>query len=168
MSLLACGSDKGGDTGAEDAGEGETAALQPESGDWDVVTSGWSDDNCNAEAALTDVVTVTFSDVGDSSFAMTLYEAGLTRIGNTTTCTHSGDDVFACEDFFHDVAIDGIDATVNMVGIPAVTINSETDAAGQGDLTLDCTGTDCGMLEGGNPFTSFPCTVTNSWTATPQ
>lgn len=168
LPLLACGAEKDDDTGAADGEDGEPAALQPESGDWDVVTSGWSDDNCNAEAAFTDVVTVTFSDVTESSFSLTLYEADLVRVGNTVSCTHGGDGVFACEDFLNDVAISGIDATVNIVGIPTVTLNSETNAAGQGDLTVDCSGPDCGMLTGGNPFTGFPCTATNNWTATPQ
>jgi hypothetical protein len=145
----------------------EVPALQPQSGDWNVVTSGWSNDKCNAETALTDVESVTFSDVVDSSFTITLYEAGDIRIGSSATCTHSGDGVFPCEDFFNDVPIDGLDATVNMVGIPTVTLSSETEAAGQGDLTLDCTGTDCGMLTGGMPFTGFPCTATNNWTAVP-
>lgn len=172
LQLLACGADKDEETGAADGTDGTDGApqpaLQPKSGDWDIVTSGWSDDNCNAEAAFTDLVTVTFSEIDAFSFSMTLYEANLTRVGNTITCTHAGDDVFACEDFFNDVAISGIDATVNVVGIPTVTLNSTTSAAGQGDLTVDCTGTDCDMLTGGNPFTGFPCTATNNWTATPQ
>jgi hypothetical protein len=167
MQVAACGSDKAGETGAVDEDSEESTSLKPQSGDWTVMTSGWNDDNCNAEEALTDIVTVTFSDIGESSFSLTLYEEGDIRVGNTTTCTHGGDNVFACDDFFHDVAIDGMDATINMVGIPTVTVNSETSTSGQGDLTLDCTGADCGFLTGGMPFTGFPCTATNNWTAVP-
>lgn len=168
LQVTGCGNDKLDETGEVSTDGQDTEALQPQSGDWTVVTNGWSNDNCNAEEALTDVVLVTFSDVSESSFSLTLYEEGDIRIGNTTTCTHAGNDVFACEDFFNDVPIQGMDATVNMVGIPTITLNSETDAAGQGDLTIDCTGSDCGMLTGGMPFTGFPCTATNNWTAIPE
>jgi hypothetical protein len=163
--LAACGTDtvEEVDTDAQ-----EVDTIQPQSGDWTVVTSGWSNDNCNATEALTDVVSVTFSDVVTPSFMLTLYEEGDIRLGNRFKCTHTEDDVFACDDFFNDVPIEGIDATVNMGGIPTVTLNSETDAAGRGDLTIDCTGTDCGLLTGGMPFSAFPCTTTNNWTAVPE
>jgi hypothetical protein len=166
--IIACDDKEGVDTEGDDTALHESDASLPQSGDWSVLTSGWSNDNCNAEEALTGVALVSFAAVDESSFIMTLFETGEIRIGNSVTCTHTGDDVFACEDLFHDVPIDGMDATVNMVGMPIVTLNSETSAAGQGDLTIDCTGADCSMLAGGMPFTEFPCTTTNNWTAAPE
>ena len=166
--IIACGDKEGVDTEGEDTALHESNALLPQSGDWSILTSGWNNDNCNADEALTGVALVSFAAVDESSFIMTLFEEGEIRIGNSVTCTHAGDDVFACEDLFHDVPIAGMDATVNMVGIPTVTLNSENSAAGQGDLTIDCTGADCSMLVGGMPFTEFPCTTTNNWTAAPE
>ena len=161
VSLTACDTDTKDEVGDTDA----QVSLQPETGDWTVVTSGWNNDNCNAEEAFTDVVTVTFSNVDETSFTVTLFEEGDVRIGSSFTCTRTEDDVFACEDFLNDVEIQGMNATVNIVGVPTVTLNSETDAAGQGDLNVDCTGSDCSQITGGNPFTGFPCTTTNNWTA---
>ena len=61
------GADKSDETGEVDADGQEATALQPQAGDWAVLTTGWKDDNCNAAEAFTDLVSVTFSDVGDSS-----------------------------------------------------------------------------------------------------
>jgi hypothetical protein len=170
MAITACDGEGAEDTDTDTDTEESTALqphLLPQSGDWTVLTSGWSNDDCNADEALTDITAVTFSDVMESSFTLTMYEGDI-RLGNSVTCTHTGEDTFACDDFIHEVPIDGIDATVNMVGIPSIVLNSETDAAGQGDLSVDCTGTDCAMIAGGMPFTAFPCTTTNNWTAGPE
>jgi len=161
MSLTACDTDTKDEVDDTDA----QVSLQPEAGDWTVVTEGWNNDNCNAEEAFTDVVMITFSNVDESSFAVTLFEDGDVRVGNSFTCSHTEDDVFACEDFLNDVEIQGMDATVSIVGIPTVTLNSETDMAGQADATIDCTGAACSQLTGGMPFTGFPCTATYNWTA---
>jgi hypothetical protein len=162
LSVGGCGS-----TSEDEPEDDVVVAVQPQAGDWDIVTTGWTDDDCNAAEALTSPDSVTFSDVSESSFSMTLYEGDL-RIGDRVTCTHAGDDVYECEEFYHSLPFDGMDATVVMVGQPTVTLSSETAASGVGLLSVDCEGTACGMIPMQTPLTGFPCATTTNWTALPQ
>jgi hypothetical protein len=179
LKLVACDSsddeDKGTEDTADDAGgddaggddAGDASAVQPQSGDWMILTTGWSDDQCNAAAVLSSITSVTFSDVTESTFTLTMYE-GDVRIGNSVSCSHTGDDVFGCDAFYHEIVpFSNLDATFIMDGIPTVTLSSETEAAGKGELTLDCTGTDCSTALSQTGLTSFPCSTTNNWTAVP-
>ena len=142
--------------------------IQPQSGEWTIVTTGWVDDECNAAKMLSDLTSVTFADVSETSFSITLFD-GDVRIGDALTCTHAGGDLFDCTDFYNEIVpIRSLDATITTVGIPSVTLTSETDAAGRGELTLDCIGEDCNTALSMTGFTSFPCETTNLWTAVPE
>ena len=51
---------------------------------------------------LSDLTSVTFSDVSETSFSVTLFEEAV-RIGDAFTCTHAGDGFFDCADFYHEM-----------------------------------------------------------------
>ena len=88
LSLVGCGSAGEDDTAVEDEG------IQPQAGYWTVVTTGWANDDCNAEEGLAPPSAITFSDVASSSFEITLYD-GDVRIGDgSSTCTYEGDDIY--------------------------------------------------------------------------
>lgn len=132
-----------------------------------ILTTGWSDDECNAAAVLTPITSITIADVAESSFTLTMYEGDL-RIGNSVSCVHTSDDVFDCEDFYHEIVpFSSLNATFIMDGIPTVTLSSETEAAGRGELTLDCAGTDCATARSQTGLSGFPCSTTINWTAVP-
>ena len=167
FSLVACGADTEETTTTTEETTVVEQAIQPQSGEWTIVTTGWVDDECNAAKVLSDLTSVTFADVSETSFSLTLFEEDV-RLGDAFTCTHAGGDLFDCTDFYNElVPFPSFDATITVVGIPSVTLTSETDAAGRGEMTVDCTGEDCSTALPMTGLTSFPCETTNLWTAVP-
>jgi len=166
IGLVGCGGDSQGDTSGEGEGEGEGESdlVLPQAGDWAVVTTGYTNDDCNAEGFLIPHDTVTFSNVESSSFSITYYLEN-ERIGDgSSTCSHLSDDVFECEEVHHSTAFSA-SATVSMVAVGTVTMTSETSAAGVVDLVLECTGGGCSQVAGMTNTGSLPCDTTLNWTA---
>ena len=50
-------------------------------------------------------------------------------------------------------------------GDAIITVTSETEVSGSGDLIMECSGTDCSQLAMGTNSGSFPCGTTMNWTA---
>ena len=158
--LAGCDADKG-DTAEEEA------LVLPQAGDWTIVTTGYTNDDCNAEGFLVPPDLITFADVASDSFSITYFLEN-ERIGDgSSTCTHAGEGVFVCEDLYHSTPFSD-NATVSMVGVSSVTVTSETAATGAGDLVLECTGMGCGQVEGLTNTGSLPCDTTLNWTATAE
>ena len=157
VSLLGCGDDK-------DTAE-EISVSLPKAGDWTVLTTGYTNDSCNAEGFLTPFDTVTVADVTESSFSITYYLENV-RIGETSaSCTHIADNEFDCTDVDHSTPFSD-NATINMVASGTISVGSDTSISGVGNLVLDCTGMDCGQLAGMTNTGSLPCDTTLNWTAT--
>jgi hypothetical protein len=143
--------------------EKETIAL-PQSGDWTISSTEYTDDDCNAEGFLLPFDEVTISDVETSSFAITYFLDNV-RIGeSSSTCTHVEDDSFDCSAVDHSTPFSET-ATINMTAVGTVAIISESSITGAGDLVLDCAGFDCNQLEGMTNSGSLPCGTTLNWTA---
>ena len=151
ISLMACG-DKDG-------------FILPQSGDWTIVTTGYTNDDCNAAGFLIPPDSITFADVDTSSFSITYYIENERIEDSRSTCSHTGDNIFECEDLIHSTPFSA-NATVSMVSTSAIiTMTSETSASGVGNLTLECTGSDCGQLSELTNTGSLPCDTTINWTA---
>ena len=158
LTLFGCNSNK-------DSGMDEEYTL-PQSGQWTVVTSGWTNDDCNAENNLTGISSIVIADVGESNFSLTFYDGSM-RIGeNSSTCTYTSDDVYDCEDFDHTISYNDIDATINMIGVSfSLEMTSETTTTGIGDLVLSCSGADCGFVAASTTTGELPCGTTINFTA---
>ena len=159
MSLLGCDSSGGSDSAAE-----EEEGLQPQAGDWTINTTGWSNDDCNAEENLTVPTSITFADVDSSSFRVTYFEDGV-QVGSNTICSYEGDDVYSCDNFTNGFSYTDVDATISMVGTGTITLSSETAASGTADFVLECEGADCSLIATNTTSGVFPCGTTFSWTA---
>ena len=158
LGLAGCDQDKG-DTAEEEA------LVLPQAGDWTIVTTGFTNDDCNAEGFLIPPDLITFADVGADSFSITYYLDN-ERIGDgSSSCTHAGENSFDCEDMNHTTMFSD-SATITMVGGGSVNVTSETEASGAGNLVLDCTGMGCGQVEAMTNTGSIPCDTTINWTAT--
>ncbi len=164
LSLLGCGSTGGSDS-AVDSGSGtEDVGIQPQAGDWTVVTTGWSNDDCNAEENLSVPTSITFADVESSSFRVTYFEEGV-QVGSNTTCTYEADDVYRCEDYTNGFSYTGMDANITLSGVGTITLSSETAAAGTADFVMECEGDDCSQVAKGTTSGVIPCGSTFNWTA---
>jgi len=141
----------------------EGAKVLPQSGDWSITSTGFSNDDCNASNFLIPFDEITVSDLEASSFAVTYYLENV-RIGeSSSTCSDVGDDNFDCTEIAHSTPFSDA-ATINMTAIGSLNMTSETSITGSGNLTLDCTGVDCNQLE--EMYTgSLPCDTTLNWTA---
>jgi hypothetical protein len=159
--LVGCDSDSIGDT----AGEIETADLVlPEAGDWSILTTGYTDDDCGAAGWLLPHDAVTFSDVEESSFSMTLYLEN-ERIGEgSVSCSNTGETTYECEDMNHSTQFSNT-TTISMVGKGTLTMISETSVSGSGALVLECSGNDCNQVAAMTTIGSMPCSTTLNWTA---
>jgi len=165
LSLIGCGADDDKDTAGDTDTAVEDHGVQPQAGEWTVVTSGWANDDCNAEEGLEAPSSITFSDVDATSFSVTFYDQDV-RIGDgSSRCTYAGDDVYDCEELDHGFTYTDVDATISMTAVLAVTVTSETTASGNGELVLTCAGTGCDVVASGTNSGSFPCGTTLNWTA---
>jgi hypothetical protein len=161
LSLLGCGAEDKDDSVVENDG------VLPQAGDWNIITTGWANDDCNAAEGLTPATSITIANVDSSSFTLTFYENDF-RIGETSTCTFEGDEQYLCTGFTNSFSYTDADATISMSGDAVVTITSETAASGSGDLTMECTGADCSDVATWTTSGSFPCGTTMNWTAEAQ
>ena len=159
LSLVGCGS----------AGESDSAVeegIQPQTGDWTISTTGWTDDDCNAAENLTVPTSITFSDVGSSSFKITYFEDGVQVGSGNGLCTYEGDDIYSCDEFTNGFSYTDVDATISMTAdTGSITLLSETTASGSADFVMDCEGADCGMIASYTTSGIFPCDTTFNWTA---
>ena len=134
--------------------------VQPQSGEWTVITSGFTEDNCNAEEGLIPPSSMTVSDVMTDSFEVTMYD-GDTRIGEgSSTCTHDVDDAFICEEIINSFSYTGMDANMTVSGGFDVTLTSEYEMSGKAILTLECSGSDCPQIAMQTNSGSLPCDST--------
>ncbi len=157
-----------GDTSDDEGTDTEDAGIQPQGGNWDIITSGWTNDDCNATEGLQAPSSLTIADVSASSFSVTIYDGDI-RIGDgSTTCTSVGDDIYECDEIKHGFDYTDVDASISMSGPISITLSSETAAAGKGDLVLECAGSDCDEVAGYTNSGSFPCGTTLNWTAEAQ
>jgi hypothetical protein len=158
LTIFGCSSNK-------DSGIDEEYIL-PQAGQWTVETSGWTNDDCNAQENLTGISSIVIADVAESNFSLTFFD-GSVRIGeNSSTCTYSSDDTYTCEDFDHTTSYDDIDATINMIGVSfSLEMTSETTTSGRGDLVLSCSGADCGFVAASTTTGELPCGTTINFTA---
>ena len=165
VSLVGCGKDTDGDTAGE--GEGQSDLVLPQAGDWTVLTTGFTDDDCGASDWLLPQDSATFSDVDGSSFSMTLYYQN-ERIGEgSVRCSHTSDNSYTCEDMYHSTPWSGT-TTVSMVAKGTVNMISETSVSAAGELVIDCSGNDCNQVASTTATGSFPCNTTLNWTAAPN
>lgn len=143
--------------------EKETVVL-PQLGDWTISSTGYTNDDCNAEGFLLPFDQITISDLETSSFSITYYLENV-RIGDSNSiCTHVADDSFDCSQVDHSTPFSE-STTINMTAIGSVFVTSETSMTGAGDLVLDCTGLDCNQLEEMTTTGALPCGTTLNWTA---
>jgi hypothetical protein len=169
---VGCGSDSSDkdDTGTsgtsttEEVDEESGGGILPKAGEWPVLTTGWTTDDCNAEDNLTGPTSILFADVDETSF-MTTYFDEYGQLGNTTVCTHDADDLYNCSEFINGFTYTDIDATVSLTGTGTVTMTSEDSASGQGNFVMDCTGADCAFVARATNSGSLPCVTTFNWTA---
>ena len=158
LSLLGCGSAGESDSAVEEEG------IQPQAGDWTIITTGWSNDDCNAEENLTSPTSITFADVDSSSFRITYFEEGA-QVGSNSTCAYEGEDVYSCEDYTNGFSYTDVDASISMAGVGSFTLSSETTASGTADFVVECEGADCSLIATNTTSGVFPCGTTFSWTA---
>ena len=152
------------DTGDSET-EAEEAHLQPQAGEWSVVTTGWADDDCNATENLQAPSSMTIADVEPSSFSVTIYDGGV-RIGDrSSTCTHAEGNIYNCDELEHGFDYDDVDATMSMDVTFAITLTSETTLSSIGGLVMECSGSDCDTIAGYTNSGSFPCDTTLNLTA---
>ena len=160
LGLVGCGSDE------TDTAEEVTPTL-PKSGDWTIVTTGYSNDDCNADGFLIPFDEISIADVDTSSFSITYYLENV-RIGeSSSSCSHVGDDIFDCSEIAHSTPFSS-NATMNMTAVGSVTMISETSISGAGNLVLDCTGADCPSVAAMTTTGSLPCDTTLNWTASAE
>ena len=139
--------------------------LLPLAGEWSIATTGYANDDCNADGFLIAFDSITVADVDTSSFSITYYLEN-ERIGDSSSnCSHAGDDTFECDELAHSTPFSG-STTINMTAIGSVTVNSDNAISGTGDLVLNCTGPDCDQLAGMTKTGTLPCNTTLNWTAT--
>jgi hypothetical protein len=153
------------DTGDESDSETVEQHLQPQAGEWIVVTSGWADDDCNATENLSAPSSMTIADVESSSFSVTIYDGNI-RIGEgSSTCTHAEGNLYNCEELEHGFSYTDVDATMSMRGAYAITLTSETALSSRGGVGLECSGSDCDTVATYTNSGSFPCETTLNLTA---
>ena len=158
-SLVSCGA-----ASEEDSSEVYTP-VQPQAGEWTVITSGWTDDDCNAEDGLNPPSSITVSDVMSDTFGVTLYDGDI-RIGDgSSTCVHDVDDVYNCEELTNSFSYTGMDANVTVSGGFDVTLTSENEMSAKGTLTLECSGSECPQIAIQTNSGSLPCETTMNLTA---
>jgi len=163
--LLTCSFIVGCNSDSKDSGA-DLDLIQPTSGEWTIITSGWTNDDCNATQNLQQPSSILLTDVVSPTFSVTFFD-GDVRIGESSSvCTHTSNDIYDCEEFIHGFSYDDIDASVSMVGIASITVTSETTISGIGDLTLTCTGSDCSYVAAATNTGELPCGTTTNWTAT--
>lgn len=134
--------------------------VQPQSGEWEVITSGFTEDNCNAEEGLIPPSSMTVSDVMTDSFEVTMYD-GDTRIGEgSSTCIHDAEDVYNCEELTNSFSYTGMDANMTVSGEFDITLTSEYEMSSQAVLTLECSGSDCPQIAVQTNSGSIPCDST--------
>jgi len=151
FSLATFGCAPGGDSGPEDE------RIQAVSGEWTIVASGWSDDDCNATEGLAVPTSLTMADVEDSSFSITYYD-GDVRLGQgALACSHVGADVYDCEDYLDGFDWVGLDASISITGTASITLTSETTATAVGVFSMECDGTDCGTVAAQTNSGEIPC-----------
>ncbi len=159
--LAGCGSDTAKDT-ATATGD---AAIQPQEGNWPMVTATWVNDGCNAEEGLQPPSSVSFSNVDATSFSLNLYDTKGVQIGDgNSTCESVGGNTYDCVGFTQTLAYtkNGI---IHMTGVDTITLASETEASGNAQLISECLGTDCPFMALETNTGSFPCETGLSWTA---
>ena len=158
LSLVGCGPEEEVDPVEEDEG------IQPQAGDWTLVATGWTNDDCNAEENLTGPTSIVVADVEDSSFRVTYFEDGV-QVGSNTVCTYDGDDIYDCDDYTNGFSYDDVDASISMTAVGTITVPSETTASGVGDFVLECEGDDCNVVAAQTTSGVFPCSTTFNWSA---
>jgi hypothetical protein len=153
--LVGCGA-----ASEDDSSVLQDSPVQPESGEWEVVTSGWTDDDCNAAEGLNPPSSMTVSDVMPDSFEVTLYD-GDTRIGEgSSTCIHDADDVYNCEELINSFSYPGMNVNMTVSGGIDATLTSEYEMSVKSVLTLECTGSDCPQVAMQTNSGSIPCDST--------
>ena len=157
--VLGCGSKDDEDTDLDEV------LLMPQAGEWSIVTTGYTNDDCNADGFLIPFDSITVADVGTTSFSITYYLEN-ERIGDSSTnCSHTSEETFDCEELAHSTPWSAT-TTINMTAIGSVNLTSETSISGAGNLVLDCTGNDCDQLKSMTATGNLPCETTLNWTAT--
>jgi hypothetical protein len=164
VSLVACDSSDKDDTGEDSISVDVEQGILPQSGEWPIVTTGWSADDCNAEEGLYPPTSILFAEVDATSFMTTYYDE-YGQVGNTTVCSFDTGDTYNCEGFTNGFTYPDMDATISLTGGGPLTLASETEASGSGNFTLDCTGSDCDTAAMWTNSGSFPCITTLNWTA---
>jgi len=169
LTVWGCGSsDKddtaGGADGTTEATTETTGGILPQAGDWAIVTSGWANDDCNAENNLLTPTSIRFADVESTSFRNTYFDSQ-GQVGNTILCSHESGDSYLCEGFTNGFSYTDVDASISVTGVGVVLMTSETTASGSGDFVLECSGSDCGQVAGITNSGMFPCGTTLNWTA---
>ena len=156
--LVACGTDTKGDTAEVND------LVQPQGGNWNILTTGWTNDDCNATEYLNTPDILTISDVNSPSFGVTFYVEEVRIADGSSTCTHSSDDTYSCEEFVHTEDWEN-GATTTMTGLFSVNVLSETTVSGSGDLVMNCTGLACTEMATYTNSGSYPCVATINFTA---
>ena len=156
LSLIGCVDEMSG----SDAG----IPIQPQSGEWYVMTTGWNNDDCNADEGLTPPTSIVFEDVEETSFFVTFFEND-EQIGSRSTCHHDIDDFYICDGFTNGFAYIDAGGSVSMSAVATIKMTSETTASGSGDFVLECSGADCAQAALETNTGAFPCGTTLNWTA---
>ena len=143
----------------------QDTGIQPQVGDWPVITTGWTDDECNGEEGLAVPTSVTFSNADSNSFSITFFN-GDVRVGESSLrCTYESNDKYTCSNFTNSFSYPGFDGLISIVGPGSVTVTSETTASGKGQFVLECEGSDCDQIATQSNSGRFPCNTTLNWTA---
>jgi hypothetical protein len=169
LSLVACGSsdDDGGDDddvpGEVDAGDepGEIDA-DPGAGDVEPRSGRWSYDEYSETGGdcgeLTDQIDpdgeFDLENNGDGTFTITPADGT-----GPFECELDGSDFGCPERGAGSASQEGIDATVSARAQAEGTFSDEEHATGTQEVTLSCTGSQCGLVEQATGVT-LPCTVT--------
>ena len=164
ISLVGCDSSDKEDTGEDSISIDVEQGILPQYGEWPIVTTGWSTDDCNGEESLIPPTSILFAEVDSTSF-MTTYFDDSGQVGSTMVCSYDADDTYSCEGFVNGFSYTGIDATISLTGSGPLSLASETEASGSGNFTMECEGADCSQVATYTNSGSFPCITTLNWTA---
>ena len=148
-------------------GAGDDLPTQPQSGVWEIMTTGWDNDDCNAEEGLTPPTSIVFDDIEETSFFVTFFENG-EQVGSRASCDHDSDELYSCDGFTYGFSYDDMDATMSMSGLATMNMTSETTVLGSGDFVLECSGADCNEAATWTNSGIFPCGMTLNFTAEAQ
>ena len=130
-----------------------------------MVTTGWANGECNAEASLLPPCSLCISDVTSPPFRVTYFDDN-GQVGTTTACSHTSDDAFGCKGFKNGLSFTDVDDAIEVTSNDATsTVPSETSVSGSGSFVFACTGADCGVAAQQPNSGTVPRNTTLNYTA---